>query len=130
MLDIQPIIATLILMTSGRGVGLMINLLYGGTDPSFKSPLLQGLSVGHLGIVPTRLVLFAAIFALLWLLVRRTAFGLMLEAVGSNPAARPSPASTRASSSTRPTSSPPSAPAGPESCSPPTRTPPIPSASA
>ena len=87
VLDIQPIIATLILMTSGRGIGLMINLLYGGTDPSFKSPLLQGLSVGHLGIVPTRLVLFAAIFALLWLLVRRTAFGLMLEAVGSNPAA-------------------------------------------
>ncbi len=86
-LDIQPIIATLILMTSGRGIGLMINLLYGGTNPSFTSPFLQGLSVGHLSLVPTRLVLFAVIFFVLWLLVRRTAFGLLLESVGANPAA-------------------------------------------
>ena len=50
ILDIQPIIATLILMVSGRGIGLMINLLYGGTNPSFTSPLLQGLSVGHIGL--------------------------------------------------------------------------------
>ena len=62
VLDIQPIIATLILMVSGRGVGLMINLLYGGTNPSFTSPLLQGLSVGHIGLIPTRLILGAAIF--------------------------------------------------------------------
>jgi simple sugar transport system permease protein len=87
VLDIQPIIATLILMTSGRGIGLMINLLYGGTNPSFTSPLLQGLSVGHIGLVPTRLLLFAAIFGVVWLLIRRTAFGLLLESVGSNPAA-------------------------------------------
>ena len=74
-------------MVSGRGIGLMINLLYGGTNPSFTSPLLQGLSVGHIGLIPTRLILFAAIFALLWLLIRRTAFGLFLESVGGNPAA-------------------------------------------
>jgi len=86
ILNIQPIIATLILMTSGRGIGLMINLLYGGTNPSFKSPLLQGLSVGHVGLVPTRLVLFAGLFAALWLLLRRTALGLFLEAVGGNSA--------------------------------------------
>ena len=55
VLDIQPIIATLILMVSGRGIGLMINLIYGGTNPSFTSPLLQGLSVGHIGLIPTRL---------------------------------------------------------------------------
>ncbi len=65
----------------------MINLLYGGTNPSFTSPLLQGLSVGHIGLVPTRLILFAAIFVVVWLLIRRTAFGLLLESVGSNPAA-------------------------------------------
>lgn len=86
VLDIPPIIATLILMTSGRGVGLMINLIYGGTNPSFTSPLLQGLSVGHLGLLPTRIVLFAVILFALWLLIRRTAFGLLLESVGSNPA--------------------------------------------
>jgi galactofuranose transport system permease protein len=87
ILDIQPIIATLILMTSGRGIGLMINLLYGGTNPSFTSPLLQGLSVGHIGLIPTRLILGAAIFAALWLLIRRTALGLFLESVGGNSAA-------------------------------------------
>lgn len=87
VLDIQPIIATLILMVSGRGIGLMINLIYGGTNPSFTSPLLQGLSVGHISLIPTRLVVAAVIFLLLWLLVRRTAFGLFLEAVGGNPRA-------------------------------------------
>jgi len=87
VLDIQPIIATLILMVSGRGIGLMINLIYQGTNPSFESPLLQGLSVGHIGLIPTRLILGAAIFAVLWLLIRRTALGLFLEAVGGNAAA-------------------------------------------
>jgi simple sugar transport system permease protein len=84
VLDIQPIVATLILMVSGRGIGLMINLLYGGTDPSFTSPLLQGLSVGHIGLVPTRLLVGLGIFVALWALLRRTALGLMLEAVGGN----------------------------------------------
>ena len=87
ILDIQPIIATLILMVSGRGVGLMINLIYGGTNPSFTSPLLQGLSVGHIELVPTRIILFVAIFCALWLLIRRTALGLFLESVGGNSAA-------------------------------------------
>jgi ribose/xylose/arabinose/galactoside ABC-type transport system permease subunit len=84
VLEIQPIIATLILMVSGRGIGLMINLIYGGTNPSFVSPLLQNLSVGHIGLIPTRLILGAAIFGAVWLLIRRTALGLFLEAVGGN----------------------------------------------
>ncbi len=87
VLDIQPIIATLILMVSGRGIGLMINLIYGGTNPSFESPLLQGLSVGHISLIPTRLIVCAVIFVALWLLIRRTALGLFLEAVGGNAAA-------------------------------------------
>ena len=84
VLDIQPIIATLILMVSGRGIGLLINLIYGGTNPSFISPLLQGLSVGHISLIPARLILCAALFVLLWLLIRRTALGLFLESVGGN----------------------------------------------
>jgi ribose/xylose/arabinose/galactoside ABC-type transport system permease subunit len=83
-LGIQPIIATLILMVSGRGIGLMINLLYEGTDPSFTSPLLQNLSTGHLGYIPTRLFVFLFVLALLWALLRRTALGLFLESVGGN----------------------------------------------
>ncbi len=87
VLDIQPIIATLILMVSGRGVGLMINLIYGGTDPSFQSPLLQGISVGSIGLIPTRLYVGVGVFILLWLLIRRTALGMFLESVGANSAA-------------------------------------------
>jgi simple sugar transport system permease protein len=86
-LDIQPIIATLILMVSGRGIGLMINLAFGGADPSFESTLLQGLSTGHLGWIPTRIVVGLALGLALWALIRRTAFGLFLEAVGANPRA-------------------------------------------
>jgi simple sugar transport system permease protein len=87
ILNIQPIIATLILMTSGRGIGLMINLIYGGTNPSFESPFLQWLSVGRIGLIPTRIVSGLVVFVALWALIRRTALGLFLEAVGSNPAA-------------------------------------------
>ena len=86
-LGVQPIIATLILMVSGRGIGMLINLLYGGTNPSFESALLQGLSTGHIWLIPTRLILAAAIFFALWLLIRRTALGLFIEAVGGNAAA-------------------------------------------
>ena len=83
-MGIQPIIATLILMVSGRGVGLLINSLYGDTNPSFESPLLQGLSTGHIWLIPTRLFVAAAVFLGIWLLIRRTALGLFIEAVGGN----------------------------------------------
>jgi simple sugar transport system permease protein len=83
-LEIQPIIATLILMVSGRGIGLMINLLYGGTNPSFTSELLQGLSTGHIAFIPTRLLVFLLVFVVLWALLRRTALGMFLESVGGN----------------------------------------------
>ncbi len=84
ILGIQPIIATLILMVSGRGVGMLINLIYGGTDPSFQSPFLQGLSTGSIFYIPTRLYVFAGVFFALWLLIRRTALGLFVEATGGN----------------------------------------------
>ena len=87
VLGIQPIIATLILMVSGRGIGMLINLIYGGTDPSFQSALLQGLSTGSIFYIPTRLIVFAVLFFVLWLVVRRTALGLFVEATGGNAAA-------------------------------------------
>lgn len=87
VLGIQPIIATLILMVSGRGIGLLINLLYGGTDPSFESALLQGLSTGSIWFVPTRVLLGAFLLLSVILLMRRTALGLFVEAVGGNAAA-------------------------------------------
>jgi simple sugar transport system permease protein len=87
VLDIQPIVATLILMVSGRGIAQMINLLYGGTDPSFTSDFFAAISTGHLAMLPSRLFVGVGIFVLLWALLRRTAFGLFVEAVGDNAAA-------------------------------------------
>lgn len=86
-LGIQPIIATLILMVSGRGIGLLINSLYGGINPSFESALLQGMSTGSILFIPTRIFAAAALFLGLWFLIRRTALGLFVEAVGGNAAA-------------------------------------------
>jgi ribose/xylose/arabinose/galactoside ABC-type transport system permease subunit len=87
ILDIQPIVATLILMVSGRGIAQMINLLYGGTDPSFTSDFFAAISTGHLAMLPSRLFVGVGICALAWVLMRRTAFGLFVEAVGGNAAA-------------------------------------------
>lgn len=93
VLGIQPIIATLILMVSGRGIALMIN---GGRIPTFRSEFFEFLSTGSIWIIPTRLFLVAIVFVVLWLLLRKTAFGLFVESVGSNtPAARLSGIGTR-----------------------------------
>lgn len=86
-LGIQPIIATLILMVSGRGIGLLINSFFGGTNPSFESALLQGMSTGSIWLIPTRLIIAAVIFVVVWLIIRRTALGLFIESVGGNAAA-------------------------------------------
>ena len=86
VLGIQPIIATLILMVSGRGIGMLINSFYGGTDPSFESALLQGMSTGSIWLIPTRLIVAVGVFLVLWLVIRRTALGLFVEAVGGNAA--------------------------------------------
>lgn len=83
-LGIQPIIATLILMVAGRGIALMIN---GGRIPTFRSDFFSALSTGRLWVIPSRLFLVAAVALLLWLLLRKTAFGLFVEAVGANASA-------------------------------------------
>lgn len=81
VLGIQPIIATLILMVAGRGIALMIN---GGRIPTFRSEFFSALATGRLWVIPSRLFLVAGVAVLLWLLLRKTAFGLFVEAVGAN----------------------------------------------
>lgn len=94
VLGIQPIIATLILMVAGRGIAQMIN---GGRIPTFRSEFFAALSTGRVWVIPSRLFLVAGIVFVLWLLLRRTAYGLFVEAVGANaPAARLAGVGTRA----------------------------------
>ncbi|MBN1284270.1 MAG: ABC transporter permease [Anaerolineae bacterium] len=79
--DIQPIVATMILMTSGRGIAQMIT---NGQSPTFTDDTLAFIGRGVIFGVPFPIYLYLAVFLLVYLLVRRTAIGLMIESVGIN----------------------------------------------
>ena len=80
----QPIIATLILMVAGRGVAQLIT---GGQIITVYYAPYFAIGNGYLLGLPVPFLLAAAVFAALLLLVRRTALGLFIEAVGINPTA-------------------------------------------
>ncbi|MGI5132172.1 ABC transporter permease [Pseudonocardia sp. CA-107938] len=81
---IQPIIATLVLMTAGRGIAQLIT---DGQIITVSNPLFGELGGGYLIGLPVAVVLTALVFAVVALVVRRTALGMLIEAVGINPAA-------------------------------------------
>jgi simple sugar transport system permease protein len=80
-LDIQPIIATLILMVAGRGIAQMIDA---GLIVTFRSDFFSAISTGEVAAIPSRIIVAVAVYAVVWLLLRRTALGLFVEAVGNN----------------------------------------------
>jgi simple sugar transport system permease protein len=84
VLGIQPIIATLILMTAGRGVAMLIT---GGMITTVNSAPFKVLGSGFWLGLPTAAVLAFGVFAVVAFVVRRTALGMLLEATGINPAA-------------------------------------------
>ena len=84
VLGIQPIIATLILMTAGRGAAMLITE---GQILTVNSPPFKVIGSGFVFGVPVSVVIAAVIFAAAALLTRRTALGLLIESVGINPEA-------------------------------------------
>ncbi|MBO0608950.1 ABC transporter permease [Myceligenerans salitolerans] len=84
VLGIQPIIATLILMTAGRGVAMLIT---GGFITTVTSEPYKGLNSGFFLGLPTAIWIAVGLFAVVAVVVRRTALGMLLEATGINPAA-------------------------------------------
>lgn len=80
-LDLQPIIATLILMVAGRGVAQLIT---GGQSPTFTNDSLAFIGRGVVFGVPFPIYLAVAVLILVVVLVRRTALGLLIESVGAN----------------------------------------------
>lgn len=84
VLGIQPIIATLILMTAGRGVAMLIT---GGFITTVTSAPYKGLNSGYLLGLPAAVWISIGLFVLVAVAVRRTALGMLLEATGINPAA-------------------------------------------
>jgi simple sugar transport system permease protein len=84
VLDIQPIIATLVLMVAGRGIAQLITE---GYIVTFNDPLLIFIGTGSFLGLPMAMVIALALLVLVTLFVRRTAIGLFIEAVGTNRAA-------------------------------------------
>ena len=84
-LHIQPMVATLILYTAARAIGLVVNhnkIVYVRYEP-FK---MFGNFIGTCPI-PTPIFIAAAVIALVTLLLKRTALGTYIEAVGINSSA-------------------------------------------
>jgi simple sugar transport system permease protein len=81
---LQPIVATLILMVAGRGLAQLL------TDGQIVTVYYQPfffLGSGFLGGLPFSLYVVAAVFIATMLLVKKTALGLFIQAVGINPVA-------------------------------------------
>ncbi|MCK6579519.1 MAG: ABC transporter permease [Anaerolineae bacterium] len=79
--DIQPFIATLILMVVGRGIAQLITE---GQIAVFNNPTLEFIGKGTLFGIPFAIILTAIVFVIVYLFIRRTALGLLIESVGAN----------------------------------------------
>ncbi len=78
---IQPIIATLVLYTAGRGIA---QVMTNGNLQSFHNPGFGFLGVGRIGGVPFQFVLMALVVGLAAWAVRRTVWGRYVLAAGDN----------------------------------------------
>ncbi|OYQ31354.1 sugar ABC transporter permease [Niveispirillum lacus] len=81
---LQPIVATLILMVAGRGIAQMITE---GRVLTFTDDGLAGVSSATLLGLPLPVLIALAAAMITGLLVRATALGLFIEAVGTSPRA-------------------------------------------
>ncbi|WP_298454648.1 ABC transporter permease [uncultured Cellulomonas sp.] len=84
VLGIQPIIATLVLMTAGRGIAMLITE---GQITTINSAPYRVIGGGYWIGLPVSILIAGAIFALVAVLTRRTALGVLIESVGINPEA-------------------------------------------
>lgn len=81
VLNIQPIIATLVLMVAGRGIAQLITE---GVIMTFNDQGLIFFGSGSFAFLPMPVVIWLTVGLLVILLVRRTALGMLVEAVGVN----------------------------------------------
>ncbi|WP_072088322.1 galactofuranose ABC transporter, ATP-binding protein YtfT [Yersinia frederiksenii] len=81
VLQIQPIVATLMLMVAGRGIAQLITE---GQIVTFDSGGLAKLGSSTLMYMPMSVVIALGMLIIVWLLTRKTALGLFIESVGIN----------------------------------------------
>ncbi len=80
-LGIQAMVATLILLVAGRGIAQLIT--DGKIITVYYQPFFY-IGSGFLFGLPFSIFIVTVFYFLIWFLVKRTAFGLFLESVGSN----------------------------------------------
>ena len=79
--NIQPMVATLVLMVAGRGIAQLIT---GGQIITVYFTPYFFIGNGYLAGVPFTLFLVAVVGIFTWLLTRKTAVGMFVESVGIN----------------------------------------------
>jgi simple sugar transport system permease protein len=84
VLGIQPIIATLILMTAGRGIAMLITE---GQIITISSAPYKVIGAGFWFGLPVSIIIAGTMFVIAAILTRKTALGLLIESVGINPEA-------------------------------------------
>lgn len=84
VVKVQPIVATLVLMLAGRGIALLVTE---GFITTVNSEPLAYVASGSLFGLPFAFVLAIAVVLVIGALERRTALGVLTEAVGINPEA-------------------------------------------
>ena len=84
LLRLQPIVATLVLMVAGRGIAQLVT---GGLIVTVREPAIAAIGNGSLLGLPSTAWILLVVAALLGAITRRTALGLLVEAVGDNDAA-------------------------------------------
>ena len=81
---LQPFIATLVLMLAGRGIAKVIT---GGQNTSASSEPFRWIANGYIIGFPVVFLIAVLIVVIVAAIVRRSALGLMIEAIGINPKA-------------------------------------------
>lgn len=84
VIGIQPIIATLVLMVAGRGLAMLVT---DGKITTVRNETFGDLASGHVLGLPLAFLIALAMVGLTAVLTRRTALGMLIEAVGINPEA-------------------------------------------
>lgn len=84
VVGVQPIIATLVLMLAGRGIALLIT---GGFITTINSEPYRFMAQGYVFGLPFALYVSIGAVIIVALIERRTALGVLTEAVGINPEA-------------------------------------------
>ena len=80
-IGMPPVVATLILMVAGRG--LTQNITGERSVTSGYEPF-SAIARGSFLAIPNQIWIAAGVFLLFWLITRKTAFGMYVEAVGAN----------------------------------------------